>query len=108
MAKRKTDFAEALSEMTSSSTAARGRGAAVKETEQAPAKRKKAPAETKMSVYLPHPDVYKAVLELAHAESHGRRKKLNDYLIEGLDLVFAKRNLPSIAELVARAERNKR
>lgn len=48
----------------------------------------------KQSVYLGEP-VYEQLRKLAFDE----RRKMHDYLIEGLDSVFRKRGLPSIAEL---------
>jgi hypothetical protein len=48
----------------------------------------------KQSAYLSEP-VYEQLRELAHVE----RQKMHDYLMEGLDSVFRKRGLPSIAEL---------
>lgn len=55
------------------------------------------------SVYIPLA-AYKKLNELALAESQGARKRLNDYFVEGIDAVFAKRNLPSIAELIGKDE----
>ena len=49
----------------------------------------------KQSVYLDEP-VYEQLRRLAFDE----RRKMHDYLIEGLDSVFRSRGLPSIAELV--------
>jgi hypothetical protein len=66
---------------------------------QAPA-RERRPRRTfeaqhkKQSVYLDEP-VYEQLRRLAFDE----RRKMHDYLIEGLDTVFRKRGLPSIAEL---------
>ena len=48
----------------------------------------------KQSVYLGGP-VYEQLRRLAFDE----RRKMHDYLIEGLDSVFRNRGLPSIAEL---------
>jgi hypothetical protein len=48
----------------------------------------------KQSVYLGKP-VYEQLRRLAFDE----RRKMHDYLIEGLDSVFRKRGLPSIDEL---------
>ena len=48
----------------------------------------------KQSVYLGEP-VYEQLRRLAFDE----RRKMHDYLIEGLDSVFRNRGLPSIAEL---------
>ena len=48
----------------------------------------------KQSVYLGEP-VYEQLRRLAFDE----RKKMHDYLMEGLDSVFRARGLPSIAEL---------
>jgi len=48
----------------------------------------------KTTVYVPQA-VYEQWRELAFTE----RKKMHDYLIEGLDLVFKKRGLKSIKEL---------
>jgi hypothetical protein len=48
----------------------------------------------KQSVYLGEP-VYEQLRRLAFNE----RRKMHDYLIEGLDSVFRARGLPSIAEL---------
>lgn len=62
--------------------------------------------ENKCSLYLPHPVVYKALLDLQHAERGigTKKKKLNDYFLEGIDRVFADRGLPSIEELIKKAE----
>ena len=66
---------------------------------QAPA-RERRPRRTfeaqhkKQSVYLGEP-VYEQLRRLAFDE----RRKMHDYLIEGLDSVFRRRGLPSIAEL---------
>lgn len=48
----------------------------------------------RQTVYLPA-DVHEQIRCLAFEE----RAKMHDYLMEGLDLVFEKRGLPSIAEL---------
>jgi hypothetical protein len=48
----------------------------------------------KQSVYLEEP-VYEQLRRLAFDE----RRKMHDYLMEGLDSVFRSRGLPSIAEL---------
>lgn len=48
----------------------------------------------KHTTYLRMP-VYEQLRRLAFDE----RRKIHDYLIEGLDLVFHKRGLPSIADL---------
>jgi hypothetical protein len=48
----------------------------------------------KQSLYLDEP-VYEQLRKLAFEE----RRKMHDYLIEGLDSVFRNRGLPSIAEL---------
>jgi hypothetical protein len=48
----------------------------------------------KQSVYLPEP-VWEQLRKLAFDE----RRKMHDYLMDGLDVVFRKRGLPSIAEL---------
>lgn len=55
------------------------------------------------SVYIPLA-AYKKLNELALSESQGARKRVNDYFVEGIDAVFAKRSLPSIAELVGKDE----
>lgn len=77
------------------------------EEEPAPVKKKSAPAPKpanqekkgreaikQQSLYLPEA-VYEQVRKLAFDE----RKKLHDYYLEGLDLVFKKKGLKSIAEL---------
>ena len=46
------------------------------------------------TAYLPAP-VHEQIRRLAFEE----RVKMHDYIMEGLDLVFKKRGLPSIAEL---------
>ena len=48
----------------------------------------------RQTAYLPS-TVYEQLRRLAFEERH----KMHDYLIEGLDLVFRKRGLPSIEEL---------
>ena len=48
----------------------------------------------KQTAYLPQP-VHEQLRRLAFEE----RAKMHDYLMEGLDLVFARRGLPSIKEL---------
>jgi hypothetical protein len=106
MAGKKTNFRDVLKSATDTGAARRtavknAAPIATSSAEDAPKPKK---VETKCGVYLPHPDVYKALVDLAHAESVGRRKKLNDLFIEGLDLVFAKRGLPTIAEIVKKAE----
>lgn len=53
------------------------------------------------SVYIPLA-VYKKLNELALSESHGARKKVNEYFVEGIDAVFAKRGIAPIAELVGK------
>lgn len=61
-------------------------------------------AETiRTSVYIPLA-VYKKLNELAITESTGLKKKVNDYFLEGIDEVFAKRGLPPIAKLIKRSE----
>jgi hypothetical protein len=53
------------------------------------------------TAYLPHP-VYEQLRKLAFEE----RRKMHDYILEGLDRVFRDRGLPSIAELIGkRSER---
>lgn len=66
---------------------------------------KKGWEENKCSLYLPHPAVYQALLDLAHEDSKqiGRRKKLNDLFLEGIELLLKKRGLPSIDELIVKA-----
>lgn len=61
----------------------------------------KLPANTiQTTIYMPIP-VYKALQELALAQSTGRKKKLHDFYLEGLELVLRKYNIASsIAELV--------
>lgn len=54
----------------------------------------KRPAVKQQTVYLPLP-VHEQLRHLAFEE----RAKMHDYLMEGLDLVFKNRGLPSIAEL---------
>lgn len=58
----------------------------------------------KQTAYLPMP-VHEQLRRLAFEE----RAKMHDYLMEGLDLVFARRGLPSINELKSKTlgtERN--
>jgi len=55
------------------------------------------------TAYLPHP-VYEQMRKLAFEE----RRKMHDYILEGLDRVFRERGLPSLAELTGkRGERVK-
>src|SRR5262245_49624780 len=49
------------------------------------------------TAYLPHP-VYEQLRKLAFEE----RRKMHDYILEGLDRVFRDRGLPSIAELTGK------
>lgn len=70
---------------------------AVKESNarQAPAAPVKSKTEiVKQTVYLP-PAVYEQLRQLAFEE----RKKMHDYLVEGLDRVFRNRGLKPYAEL---------
>jgi hypothetical protein len=54
------------------------------------------------TVYLPIP-VWEQLRKLAYEETTGDKKtSMHDLLMEGLDHVFAKRGLPSIAELMDR------
>lgn len=54
----------------------------------------KRPHVKQQTAYLPI-DIYEQLRKLAFEE----RKKMHDYLLEGLDLVFKDRGLPSIQEL---------
>jgi hypothetical protein len=49
------------------------------------------------TAYLPQP-VYEQLRKLAFEE----RRKMHDYILEGLDRVFRDRGLPSIAELIGK------
>ena len=49
------------------------------------------------TAYLPHP-VYEQLRKLAFEE----RRKMHDYILEGLDRVFRDRGLPSIVELTGK------
>ncbi len=57
----------------------------------------KRPGIKQQTAYLPEP-VYELLRSLAFEE----RAKMHDYLMEGLDLVFQKRGLPSISELTGK------
>ena len=57
------------------------------------------PAVKQQTAYLKIP-VYEQLRHLAFEE----RGKMHDYIIEGLDLVFRKRGLPGIDELVGKEE----
>jgi hypothetical protein len=57
------------------------------------------PTVKQQTVYLPLA-VHDQLRRLAFEE----RAKMHDYLMEGLDLVFKTRGLPSVAELSQRAE----
>jgi hypothetical protein len=59
-----------------------------------PSGRRSYPGVKQQTVYVPE-KVHEQLRRLAFEE----RAKMHDYLLEGLDLVFAKRGLPSIAEL---------
>ena len=54
-------------------------------------------------MYLPN-KVHEQLRSLAFEE----RGKMHDYLMEGLDLVFAKRGLPSISELLGEGRDTKK
>lgn len=74
-----------------------------KETETAPAPQPTTPPrrsseKQKTSLYL-HPAVYEQLRTLAFEERH----HMNDYLIEGLSLVFKNRGLKSVEELIQRS-----
>src|SRR5262245_20093387 len=62
-------------------------------------RREKVKGTHQLSVYAPLA-AYEQLRQLAHDE----RKKMHDYLLLGLDLVFRQKGLPSIAELKARDE----
>jgi hypothetical protein len=64
---------------------------------QKPSRREKVKGTQPVSVYPPLA-AYEQLRQLAHDE----RRKMHDYMIEGLDLVFRQKGLPSIAELKAR------
>jgi Antitoxin-like ribbon-helix-helix len=55
----------------------------------------KRPGVKQQTAYLPEA-VYEQLRRLAFEE----RRKMHDYLMEGLDLVFEKRGLPAIPELL--------
>lgn len=57
----------------------------------------KRPGVKQQTVYLPA-KIHEQLRRLAFEE----RAKMHDYFMEGLDLVFAKRGLPSIGELLSR------
>jgi hypothetical protein len=57
------------------------------------------PGVKQQTAYLAIP-IYEQLRRLAFEE----RAKMHDYLIEGLDLVFRKRGLPSVEELKGRGE----
>jgi len=61
--------------------------------------RDNSPGPKKPSVYLTEP-VYEQLRTLAFQE----RKKMHDLLLDGLDLVFRQKGLPSIDELNAKGE----
>lgn len=60
-----------------------------------PAAAKTTRSSARMSVYLSE-EVHRQLREIAHVEYP---VKLNDLVLEGIDLVFKKRGRPSIAEL---------
>jgi hypothetical protein len=66
---------------------------------RADAPRVVAPGAKKPSVYLTAP-VYEQLRTLAFEE----RRKMHDYLLDGLDLLFRQKGLPSIADLNAKAD----
>lgn len=63
--------------------------------ETTPATPSKRTGVKQQTAYLPD-SVHEQLRRLAFEE----RAKMHDYLMEGLDLVFAKRGLPSIGELL--------
>lgn len=108
--KPENTFADALKAAKGAADGAKkevGRAASQADAAQSDApdaKPKRKTADNKHSLYLPHQAVYKALLDLQHAETKDRRPSLNDYFLEGIDRVFADRGLPSIAELIKKAE----
>jgi hypothetical protein len=62
-----------------------------------PSRREKVKGTQPVSVYPPLA-AYEQLRQLAHDE----RKKMHYYFLQGLDLVFREKGLPSIAELKAR------
>lgn len=54
----------------------------------------KRPAVKQHTAYLPHP-VHEQLRKLAFEEN----RKMHDYLIEGLDRVFADRGLPAVKDI---------
>lgn len=80
--------------------------AAAKKEAKAPEPAAKADVRTvKSSVYIPEP-VHDQLIELQNLErkSKNRRVKIHDYIMEGIDRVFADRGLKSVAELVGKVE----
>lgn len=62
-----------------------------------PSGEKKRPSVKQQTVYLPVA-VYRQLRELAFVEE----RKMHDYLLQGLDLVFREKGLKSIAELTGK------
>jgi hypothetical protein len=62
---------------------------------------RKRPGVKQQTAYLPDP-VHEQLRRLAFEE---KGTKMHDYLMEGLDLVFAKRGLPSIGELLGEGKK---
>lgn len=60
----------------------------------------RSPGRLHVSAYLP-PKVREQLdlLSINERKPTGARKPLNDFILEGLDLLFAKRGLPSVDEL---------
>ncbi len=64
-----------------------------------PRRRERVKGTVAHSTYLPIP-VHEQLRRLAFDE----RRKMHDYLLDGLDLVFRQKGLPTIAELKGRGE----
>lgn len=60
---------------------------------------KKRPFVKQQTAYLPVP-VYRQLRELAFVEE----RKMHDYLLQGLDLVFQEKGLKSIADLTGKQQ----
>jgi hypothetical protein len=96
MAKKRTSLDTILGSVTVSTEEPGSGVAAISDTPKTDSKR---PTVKQQTVYLPLP-VHEQLRHLAFEE----RAKMHDYLMEGLDLVFKTRGLPSIAELSQRGE----
>ena len=72
-----------------------------RETEQEDAGQRSSPDGKQLSLYLPVP-AWRQVRKVAYEEE----RSIHSCVLEGLDLLFAQRRLPPLADLVERKEKD--